>query len=232
MTDAPNRRPLKSRQSPWARRVARGLAEAGLSPDMVSFLSLVFAVMAACALALSSQAVGGLRVATLVVAAVGVQLRLLCNLLDGMVAVEHGKGGAYGAIWNELPDRFSDVALLIGAGLAASPAAPTWGPLLGFACALLAVLTAYVRELGRALGLAADFSGPMAKPQRMALLTAAALLSVAEPLWRARGVCLFAGLVLMAVLTAVTVVRRVARLAQGLKRRSREDAVQASPTTE
>ncbi len=46
---------------------------------------------------------------------------------------------------------------------------------LGLACACGAVLTAYLRELGRAEGLAPDFRGPMAKQHRMAALTAGAL---------------------------------------------------------
>jgi phosphatidylglycerophosphate synthase len=44
-------------------------------------------------------------------------------------------------------------------------------PWLGWACALLAALTAYVRVFGGSLGLAQDFSGVMAKQRRMAALT-------------------------------------------------------------
>ena len=175
MTDVSNRRPLKSRGSSWAQGLARDLAKLGVSPDQISFFSLAFALLGACAFAASGQVFGGGRVFVLILAAAAIQLRLVCNLLDGMVAVEHGKGGPHGPIWNELPDRLSDAVLMMGAGLAASPAGVAWGVAFGAVCALLAVLTAYVRELGRGLGFPADFSGPMAKPQRMGLLTAAAL---------------------------------------------------------
>jgi hypothetical protein len=43
-----------------------------------------------------------------------------------------------------------------------------------------AVLTAYVRVLGGSIGLEEHFCGPMAKPHRMAVLTAACLLSMIE----------------------------------------------------
>ncbi len=52
------------------------------------------------------------------------QLRLICNLLDGLVAVEGGRGGADGAFWNEVPDRVSDILFLGAAGVAAGQ--PGW----------------------------------------------------------------------------------------------------------
>jgi phosphatidylglycerophosphate synthase len=220
MTDVSNRRPLKSRNAGWARGLARLLARAGVSPDAVSFLSFVFALLAAIALAASGQAFGQTRIGLLVGAAVGVQLRLVCNLLDGMVAVEHAKAGPHGPIWNELPDRLSDAVLMVGAGLGAVPLGLAWGTVLGLVCALLAVLTAYVRELGRGLGLPADFSGPMAKPQRMALLTLATLVSASEGYWNGRGWTLACALGLVAILTALTVARRTGRLAKALERRA------------
>jgi phosphatidylglycerophosphate synthase len=225
MTELSNRRPLKSREAGWARGLARDLARAGVSPDQISFFSFAFAFMGACAFAASSQAFGGWRALLLILAAAGIQLRLVCNLLDGLVAVEHGKGGPHGPIWNELPDRFSDAVLMVGAGLGAGPVGEAWGAAFGAACALLAVLTAYVRELGRGLGFPADFSGPMAKPQRMALLTAAALVSATEELWHGRGWTLLCALGLLAALTALTVARRVARLARALERRAGEERV-------
>ena len=65
-------------------------------------------------------------------------------------------------------------------------------PWLGWAAALLAALTAYVRVFGGALGLTQDFSGIMAKQRRMAALTvglvaqAIAALFVRQPLAAAR----------------------------------------------
>lgn len=102
-------------------------------------------------------------------AAAFIQLRLLCNLFDGMVAIEGGWETKSGEIYNELPDRFSDAVILIGAGYA-MPAAE-WQHGLGWLAAVLSLITAYVRALGAAAGTAQFFIGPMAKPQRMALLT-------------------------------------------------------------
>ena len=106
-----------------------------------------------------------------------------------MVAVEGGKSSPVGALYNELPDRLSDSLLLVPIGYAAGVA---W---LGWAAALLAALTAYIRAVGGSLGLPQDFSGIMAKPQRMALLTfGLAAQAVEGPLAGTRYSLLAAGL--------------------------------------
>src|SRR6478672_1892595 len=53
-----------------------------------------------------------------VAGAVCVQLRLLANLLDGMVAVASNRTSKLGELFNEFPDRLSDAATLIGLGYA------------------------------------------------------------------------------------------------------------------
>jgi len=123
----------------------------------------------------TAQAHGPMRSLLFALAAVGIQARLLCNLFDGMVAVEGGLKTRSGDIYNELPDRFADWAVLLGAGYAAG--AGLHGVVLGWAASLLAVLTAYVRALGASARASQHFEGPMAKQHRMALVTAAALIS-------------------------------------------------------
>ncbi len=220
MAELENRRPIKSRGSGWAHGTAAWLARAGASPDLISGASFAFAVFgAALLLAAGVAQPWPLRAALLLGAAAGVQLRLICNLLDGMVAVEHGKGSPAGAIWNELPDRFSDVALLAAAGYSASASGVAFAVEAGWACAALALLTAYLRELGRALDFPADFSGPMAKPQRMAALTLACVVGAAEPLWGWCGQALMVALVVVAPGTALTAYFRTRTLARRLTER-------------
>ncbi len=213
MLDLKNRRPLKSRETKLAGKIAQALAARGVTPNAISQASMGAALVAALAFWGSAETSGVARALLLVLAALGCQARLLCNLFDGMVAVEAGKGAPDGPFWNEFPDRVSDVLILVGAGLAAGM--PEWG----WAAASLAVLTAYTRELGAGIGLAPDFSGPMAKPQRMAALTAAAVLAVAEGwLWQ-REIILPLAIVIVTLGTVVTVVRRGARIVTALRMR-------------
>jgi phosphatidylglycerophosphate synthase len=218
-TEAPdltNRRPLKTRSAAWAGRLAAAIAGKGISADVISGLGLAFAVLGGALLAAGGGVEDGWRSLCLILGATCIQLRLACNLLDGMVAVEHGRASPYGPIWNELPDRIADVLFLAGAGYGAMSAGFSGGPALGWICAALAMLTAYVRELGRGLGFDADFSGPMAKPHRMAALTATCVIAAFEPLWNGRGEVLAVGLAVIAVGTLVTVVRRTRTLAERL----------------
>lgn len=214
-----NRRPLKSRGSGWARTLAAGLAQAGVAPDAVSAASVVLAGLGFVAFWQVADADGPMRAIWLIAAAAAIQLRLLVNLLDGMVAVEHGKGGPHGPIWNELPDRIADILFLVGSGYALRIYDPMFGPVLGWAAAVLAILTAYVRELGRGLGEAADFIGPGAKPHRMAMLTAACVaaapMTLAGSDWAMAA--LWLGLALIVLLALITVVRRTVRLAARLR---------------
>jgi phosphatidylglycerophosphate synthase len=120
-------------------------------------------------------------------------------------------------VWNELPDRVADVLLLAGAGYGAATAGLDGGDALGWIAAVLAVMTAYVRELGRGLGQPADFSGPMAKQHRMAALTATCAVSALEPLWGGKGQMILVGLLVIGIGTLVTVARRTRNLVRGLR---------------
>jgi len=149
--------------------------------------------------------------AGLLACAAGVQLRLLCNLLDGMVAIEGGKQSPLGGLYNELPDRLADAVLLVALGYAAAV------PWLGWLCALLAVLTAYIRAFGAGGGLAHDFSGPMAKPQRMAAMTAGCVAAAVEGALHGSRHSLLIAAAVIAAGTALTCLRRTATLAARLQ---------------
>lgn len=205
MSDA-NRRPLASRNSAWAARLASWAVQKGLTPNRISQASMAFAATGLALYWLSAQGSGFLRSLCLILAAVAVQARLLCNLIDGMVAIEGGRGAKDGPFWNEAPDRVSDFLFFAGAGLAAG------APTLGLVAAALALATAYLRELGRAEGFPPDFSGPFAKPQRMAVLTAGtALAALYATEWT-----LTVTLWIIAAGTAATVLRRARRLIERL----------------
>jgi phosphatidylglycerophosphate synthase len=183
-------------------------------------MSVAFAILGAACFVRSAATSGWAHAIDLVLAGLCLQLRLVCNLLDGLVAVEHGKGSTAGPIWNELPDRFADVFFLAGAGYGAGlMGMGEAAAVAGWIAAAAAVTTAYVRELGRGLGFPADFSGPFAKPQRMAALTAAAAVSAFEPLWGWRGQTLLIALAIIALGALVTVARRTLTLAGRLKDR-------------
>ncbi|MGL4239370.1 CDP-alcohol phosphatidyltransferase family protein [Tabrizicola sp.] len=204
-----NRRPLTSRSSAWAGRLATWAVERDLTPNQISQASIGFAALGAVFYALSPLGPGILQWLCLILAAATAQARLVCNLIDGMVAIEGGKGAKDGPFWNEAPDRASDLLFFAGAGFAAGD------PALGMLAAALAIATAYIRELGRAEGFPPDFSGPLAKPQRMAVLTVGTVVAA----FYASEWTLTLTLWIIIAGTAVTIVSRSMRLISALKKR-------------
>jgi phosphatidylglycerophosphate synthase len=154
------------------------------------------------------------RLALLAGAATLIQVRLLANLMDGMVAIEGRRRSVTGELFNEIPDRVADTLLLVGAGYAVTWV--SWGEALGWAAATAAVLTAYVRVLGGALAVTQHFCGPMAKPHRMALLTLACLLSMVEVAAGYEGRVLAVALALIALGSLLTFARRARLIAKEL----------------
>jgi phosphatidylglycerophosphate synthase len=213
------RRPLASRNWRFSILLAGWLARRGATPNAISLLGMGAGISAGLAFWFTSR--GVIAPPFWLLGAALVQLRLLCNLIDGMVAVEAGKGSPVGELYNEVPDRVSDAATLIGLGYAAGG----W-PVLGFLAAILAVFVAYVRAAVKVAGAPQDYSGPMAKPHRMFVVTVTALLCALVPMARQKewlgqewGLPAFA-LGLIAVGCVFTAIRRLLRAARFLKART------------
>ncbi|MBN9518770.1 CDP-alcohol phosphatidyltransferase family protein [bacterium] len=170
-----DRRPIAARRWRASHRAAGWLARRGVSPNAISLAGMACALAAGVTLAATATCPGWERVLWLT-AAVLAPLRLAANMLDGMVAVESGRATRLGELFNEVPDRVSDAAILIGLGYARGSE-----PAVGYLAALMAVFTAYVRAVGKASGAPQFYSGPMAKPQRMWLVTAFCFCAAAAP---------------------------------------------------
>jgi phosphatidylglycerophosphate synthase len=215
-----NRRELKTRSRAWPKALARGLGRAGATPNAISVASVVFAAAAAGAFCVAGVRHGRSASLWFVLAAAGIQLRLLCNMLDGLLAIEGGLKSPTGDLYNEVPDRLADILILINAGVAI--AYYQWwlgGIWLGVAATIAALLTAYVRLLGGSLGLPQDFRGPMAKQHRMFTLTVGALVAAVEQAMNGSAYALVAALLVIIIGSALTFVLRLGRIARALERR-------------
>ena len=211
-----DRRPIATRDRKWAQSATTWLASRNVSPNAISIAGMCACIFAGLALGLTSVEYNR---AFWLIAAIGVQLRLTANMLDGMVALASGRDSKVGELYNEIPDRVSDAAVFMGAGFA-------WGGniALGYIATILAIFTAYIRAAGKIAGAPNEFCGPMAKQHRMLVITIACiyLLVVPRP-WQifhfdnleigAMGLAL--GVIIVGCL--VTVVRRLHRIARALR---------------
>src|SRR5216110_4110835 len=108
--DAPtmDRRPIATRNRKWAQSATTWLASRNVSPNAISIAGMCACIAAGLALVLTSVEYN--RVFWLI-AALGAQLRLTANMLDGMVALASGRASRTGELYNEIPDRMSDAAV-------------------------------------------------------------------------------------------------------------------------
>lgn len=216
MADAMLRRPLKSRSNPLIQGLGKALASTGITPNQVSVLSIFVSLAGSIALVLiPSYPAGEFTARTLFfLGAVSIQFRLLCNVLDGLIAVEGGKKSPVGAIYNEVPDRIADVLTL--AGLGYSIAGYPLSLEAGWLASVLAVGVAYVRALGGSLGVEQNFCGPMAKPHRMFTATVICLLAAFSPARWWESIVLY-GLGVIILGSIITLVRRTAGIGRQLR---------------
>jgi len=204
-SQAGNRRPIAARGNALVQRSGAWLARTGVSPNLISMASIAFAALGAWAL-LALDAPWGPWLC-----AIAIVLRLLCNLFDGLVAVEHARRTPTGVLYNEVPDRVADSLFLVALGYAAGL------PWCGWLAALLAALTAYVRTLGGTVLGAQDFRGPMAKPHRMWLMVAACVLAPLETRFTGTAYALPAAVVVIAAGSALTCWTRLRAIARQLR---------------
>lgn len=205
------RRPIASRESGWAKASARWLAKRNVSPNFISVLSIVFSIVAFVAFYFDAAATGNHTV-LMILAIVGIEGRLIMNLFDGMVAVEHNKKSSVGGLYNEVPDRVGDAFIILGAGLLAKE--QPYGMDLAYIATILAVVTAYIRTLGASLNCGHHFLGPMAKQHRMALLAISCIIGI----WYSP--VFYYALIVMNIGLLVTCYRRLSKVATLLKQKS------------
>lgn len=169
------RREIASRNTGWANKTARWLASHNITPNQISVMSIIFSAIGGVLLFYSvKNPSASLLYISFILYILCIQLRLLCNLFDGMVAIEGGKKSANGDLYNDIPDRFSDMFLIIPSGYVAGGI----GIELGWLAAILAVMTSYFRWIGAYKTQQHYFNGPMAKQHRMALLTITSVIGI------------------------------------------------------
>lgn len=210
------RRPLAARDIPLWGWLLQRLAGSGVTPNQVSVAGMFAGLGGGGLLALTAgmPAGGAIQRWTFLTVIALVLLRGACNIFDGVLAVETGRASRVGLLYNEVPDRISDAAMLVGAGFAVGS-----HPWLGFAAALGSLATAYVRVQVQIAGAPDDYSGPMAKPARMVVCVVALVALAAGPASWSRAefgpIAIALGVVVLG--TAMTTVRRLVRASRYLQ---------------
>ena len=173
----------------------RGLARAGVTPDMVTIAGTLGAVAAAVVLFGTGHLFWG---------TVAVTFCVLLDLLDGALARARGGGSVFGAVLDSTGDRAADAAVF--ASLAwwfSGSGDDRLLVLLSLVCLVLGVLTSYIKARAEGVGLSCDV-GIVERTERLILvLVGAGLSGLGVPY------ALHVALWVLLAGSAVTVVQRV-----------------------
>ncbi len=178
MYEPASRRPIANLFRRTAHAAVRVAVRMGIHPDVFSYGSIVSAALAAWFFWRSTH-----HPRYLAVGVAFALFRLWLNMFDGMVALAAGKASKRGEIINDLPDRISDVIIFVGM------AHSGWcRPFPAYWVAMAALIVAYVGLFGQAVGVQREFSGVMAKPWRIVVLSIGALATMIlvlrdQPYW-------------------------------------------------
>ena len=203
-----NARPIVARVVAPA---VRGLARAGVTPDMVTIAGTLGAVAGAVVLFGTGHLFWG---------TVAVTFCVLLDLLDGALARARGGGSVFGAVLDSTGDRAADAAIF--ASLAwwfSGGGDDRLLVLLSLVCLVLGVLTSYIKARAEGVGLSCDV-GIVERTERLILvLVGTGLSGLGVPY------ALHAALWVLLAGSAVTVVQRVV----AVRRSAAGDALPVPP---
>jgi archaetidylinositol phosphate synthase len=155
----------RARVAPYVARLARPFL--GWTPNQLSWLAMVLAVVAAALAALVrwSTPLLFLPVAVLIF------LAGLFDVLDGAVARSTGRTSVRGDFLDHVIDRYADLVIVLG--IAVSGYA---NPILALLALASLLLTSYMGTQAQAVGQGRNYSGLLSRADRLVVLALAAFL--------------------------------------------------------
>ncbi len=153
--------------------VVHGMIKAGVTPNVVTTAGLVLNVAAACVFVYAGLCKPG------ELAYVGwgggiVLFAGLFDMMDGRVARLGGLSSVFGALYDSVLDRYSELATLFGIFYYLILQGYTWGSMVTFAALVGSLMVSYVRARAEGLGMECKV-GLMQRPERVTLTGLGAL---------------------------------------------------------
>ena len=158
----------------FVRTTTRFIASRGISPNVLSLLSLVFAVLAGFLFCLSRTSTSFNLL--LLLAGVFICLNAVFDGLDGLVAREVGNAGRKGDFLDHVIDRYSDMFIIGGIVFGGYVNWP-----IGFVAIIGVLLSSYMGTQAQAVGLSRMYGGMLGRADRMILIIAATALTLVYP---------------------------------------------------
>ncbi len=156
---------LRSRSRAIAEPIASAAERAGITPNQLSVLSLLFAASSAVFYYLSSS-----RGILLHLAAVMVFLTALTDMADGALARKTGSADRKGDFLDHVIDRYADVLMLTGIVFAGYV---PWQ--IGFLAVIGVLLTSYIGTQAQAINFVRYYGGMVGRADRLMMVIVATI---------------------------------------------------------
>lgn len=183
---------LKQRVQSWLTSEAALLHRLGFTPNHVSIIGLIIALLSAI-----TYWQWKLNPLLLILAPILMLVSGLFDALDGAIARIYGEASTFGGFFDSLLDRYADAVVLCGIILGGLTDIK-WG----LAALMGSILVSYARARAEAAGVKMESVGLAERAERIVIL---ALTSFISYVWLD---ALNWGILLLAVLTHITVIQR------------------------
>ena len=179
--------------------VALLLIKLGLSPNKITVLGLIIAVLSAYLISVGELAFGG----------VALLVSGLFDILDGAVARLSDKETKYGSFLDSVTDRISESVILLGLLIYFLDISSTWGAVLTYTAVVGSIGVSYARARAEGLGIECKI-GIMTRPERVATLVIG-LITGSWWMWS-----IYISLTLISSLNIFTFVQRILEVKRSL----------------
>jgi archaetidylinositol phosphate synthase len=188
---------------------AKAAHRIGLTPNIVSTIGFVLALLSAIAYAATTQ---GQLPWLLLLAVILLLASGFCDTLDGILARNYQQATPFGGFLDSLLDRYADAAVYTGiimSGLC--------NLFAGLVALVGSLMVSYSRARAEAAGIKMESIGLAERPERIIIL---AFATIAAIFWLP---ALNIGVILLAVLSNFTVLQRGLHVYKSLKKRNKSE---------
>ena len=198
---------LKEKVQEMLSSEAKTAHKIGLTPNMVSAIGFILAILSALTYATTKGQPLQLLLATILLLASG-----FCDTLDGVIARTYHQISLFGGFMDSLLDRYVDAAVY--AGIIISGLCDTFW---GLAALVGSSLVSYTRAKAEAAGITMESVGLAERAERMIILAIAGLAAI---FWLP---ALNFGIILLAALSNLTVLQRGLHVYRTLKKNQKTE---------
>lgn len=191
--------------------IVKGMIKVGITPNIITFMGLVFNILAAALLVYGGVEHTG-QLCYVGWAGGIVLFAGLFDMMDGRVARMGNMSSTFGALFDSVLDRYSELITLFGFFYWLILSGFLWGSIITFVALIGSIMVSYVRARAEGLDIECKV-GLMQRPERVVLTSLGAILASAFSC-----VCIFIYVMAaIAVLANLTAFWRIAHCYKKLK---------------